>query len=141
VYICWARRNRSALVRVPMYKPGKETATRVEFRSPDPGANPYLAFSVMLAAGLAGIANKYELPEPKEKNIFHMTEEERQAEGIYSLPGSLNEALQYTENSQLVKEALGEHTFNAFIDNKKAEWDAYRTNITQWELDRYLPLL
>jgi glutamine synthetase len=141
VYICWARRNRSALVRVPMYKPGKETATRVEFRSPDPGANPYLAFSVMLASGLAGIANKYELPEPKEKNIFHMTEEERQAEGIYSLPGSLNEALQYTEKSQLVKEALGEHTFNAFIANKKAEWDAYRTNVTQWELERYLPLL
>ncbi len=141
VYICWARRNRSALVRVPMYKPGKETATRVEFRSPDPGANPYLAFSVMLAAGLAGIANKYELPEPKEKNIFHMTEEERQAEGIYSLPGSLNEALQYTEKSQLVKEALGEHVFNAFIANKKAEWDAYRTNVTQWEMERYLPLL
>ncbi len=141
VYICWARRNRSALVRVPMYKPGKELATRVEFRSPDPGANPYLAFSVMLAAGLAGIANKYELPEPKEKNIFHMTEEERQAEGIYSLPGSLNEALQSTEKSQLVKEALGEHVFSAFIDNKKAEWDAYRTNITKWELDRYLPLL
>lgn len=141
VYICWARRNRSALVRVPMYKPGKELATRVEFRSPDPGANPYLAFSVMLAAGLAGIANKYELPEPKEKNIFHMTEEERLAEGIYSLPGSLNEALQSTEKSQLVKEALGEHVFNAFIDNKKAEWDAYRTNVTQWEMERYLPLL
>lgn len=141
VYICWARRNRSALVRVPMYKPGKETATRVEFRSPDPGANPYLAFSVMLAAGLAGIANKYELPEPKEKNIFHMTEEERLAEGIYSLPGSLNDALQNTEKSELVKEALGEHTFNAFIANKKEEWDNYRINITQWELDRYLPLL
>ncbi len=141
VYICWARRNRSALVRVPMYKPGKEVATRVEFRSPDPGANPYLAFSVMLAAGLAGIANKYELPEPKEKNIFHMTEAERTAEGIYSLPGSLNEALQHTEKSQLVKEALGEHVFNAFIANKKAEWDAYRINVTQWELERYLPLL
>jgi glutamine synthetase len=141
VYICWSRRNRSALVRVPMYKPGKENATRLEFRSPDPGANPYLAFSVMLAAGLAGIANKYELPEPKEKNIFHMTEAERQAEGIYSLPGSLNEALQYTEKSQLVKEALGEHVFNAFIANKKAEWDAYRINVTQWELERYLPLL
>lgn len=141
VYICWARRNRSALVRVPMYKPGKEVATRVEFRSPDPGANPYLAFSVMLAAGLAGIANKYELPEPKEKNIFHMTEAERTAEGIYSLPGSLNEALQNTEKSELVKEALGDHVFNAFIANKKAEWDAYRINVTQWELDRYLPIL
>jgi glutamine synthetase len=141
VYICWARRNRSALVRVPMYKPGKEVATRVEFRSPDPAANPYLAFSVMLAAGLAGIANKYELPEPQEKNIFHMTEEERLAAGIYSLPGSLNEALQLTEKSELVKEALGSHVFNAFITNKKAEWDAYRINVTQWELERYLPLL
>jgi glutamine synthetase len=141
VYICWSRRNRSALVRVPMYKPGKENATRLEFRSPDPGANPYLAFSVMLAAGLAGIANKYELPEPKEKNIFHMTEAERNAEGIYSLPGSLNEAIQKTEKSELVKEALGEHVFNAFIANKKAEWDAYRINVTKWELERYLPLL
>ncbi len=141
VYICWARRNRSALVRVPMYKPGKEVATRVEFRSPDPGANPYLAFSVMLAAGLAGIANKYDLPEPKEKNIFHMTEAERTAEGIYSLPGSLNEALQNTEKSELVKETLGDHVFNAFMDNKKAEWDAYRINVTKWELDRYLPIL
>ncbi|NMB85941.1 MAG: Glutamine synthetase [Methanosaeta sp. PtaB.Bin018] len=141
VYICWARRNRSALVRVPMYKPGKEVATRVEFRSPDPGANPYLAFSVMLAAGLAGIANKYELSEPQEKNIFHMTEKERIAAGIYSLPGSLNEAIQITEKSELVKEALGDHTFNAFIASKKAEWDAYRINITKWELDRYLPLL
>ncbi|NMC11135.1 MAG: glutamine synthetase [Methanothrix sp.] len=141
VYICWARRNRSALVRVPMYKPGKEVATRVEFRSPDPGANPYLAFSVMLAAGLAGIANKYELSEPQEKNIFHMTEKERLAAGIHSLPGSLNEALQITEKSELVKEALGDHTFNAFIANKKAEWDAYRINVTKWELDRYLPLL
>jgi len=141
VYICWARRNRSALVRVPMYKPGKEAATRVEFRSPDPGANPYLAFSVMLAAGLAGIANKYELPEPKEKNIFHMTEKERAAEGIGSLPGSLNEAIALTEKSELVKEALGEHVFSAFIENKKAEWDSYRINLTQWEKDRYLPLL
>lgn len=141
VYICWARRNRSALVRVPMYKPGKEVATRVEFRSPDPGANPYLAFSVMLAAGLAGMANKYELPEPQEKNIFHMSEQERLDEGIYSLPGSLNDALALTEKSELVKEALGEHTFKAFVENKKAEWDAYRINVTKWELDRYLPLL
>jgi glutamine synthetase len=141
VYICWARRNRSALVRVPMYKPGKEVATRVEFRSPDPGANPYLAFSVMLAAGLAGMANKYELPDPQEKNIFHMSEQERLDAGIYSLPGSLNDALALTEKSELVKEALGEHTFKAFVENKKAEWDAYRINVTKWELDRYLPIL
>ena len=141
VYICWARRNRSALVRVPMYKPGKEAATRVEFRSPDPAANPYLAFSVMLAAGLAGIANKYELPAPQEQDIYHMSDAERKAAGIGSLPGSLNDAIELTEKSKLVREALGEHVFKAFIANKKAEWDAYRTNVTQWELERYLPLL
>jgi glutamine synthetase len=141
VYICGARRNRSTLVRVPMYKPGKEAATRIEYRSPDPGANPYLAFSVMLAAGLAGIANKYELPDPQEQNIFPMTEEQRKAAGIGSLPGSLNDAVQLTEGSKLVREALGDHTFNAFIANKKKEWDDYRIQVTQWELDRYLPLL
>ena len=141
VYICWARRNRSALVRVPMYKPGKEAATRVEFRSPDPATNPYLAFSVMLAAGLAGIANKYDLPAPQEQDIYHMSDAERKAAGIASLPGSLNDAIELTEKSKLVREALGEHVFKAFIANKKAEWDAYRTNVTQWELERYLPLL
>ncbi|MDD1732387.1 MAG: glutamine synthetase family protein [Methanothrix sp.] len=141
VYICWARRNRSALVRVPMYKPGKEAATRVEFRSPDPAANPYLAFSVMLAAGLAGIANKYDLPSPQEEDIYHMSDEERKKAGIASLPGSLNDAIQLAEASKLIREALGEHVFKAFIANKRAEWDAYRTNVTQWELDRYLPLL
>ncbi|MGA9098596.1 MAG: glutamine synthetase family protein [Methanotrichaceae archaeon] len=141
VYVCWSRRNRSALIRVPMYKPGKEAATRLEYRSPDPGANPYLAFSVMLAAGLAGIANKYDLPAPQEQNIFHMTEAERKAAGIGSLPGSLNEAIGITEKSELVKEALGEHVFNAFIKNKKTEWDNYRTSVTQWEMERYLPLL
>lgn len=141
VYISWARRNRSALVRVPMYKPGKENATRIEFRSPDPAANPYLAFSVMLAAGLAGMANKYELPPPQEQDIYHMTDAERGAAGIKSLPGSLNDATQLAEASKLVHEALGDHVFKAFIANKKSEWDAYRMNITQWELSKYLPLL
>ena len=141
VYICWARRNRSALVRVPMYKPGKEKATRVEFRSPDPGANPYLAFSVMLAAGLAGISNKYDLPAPQEKDIFELSAAEKMAAGIGSLPGSLNEAIGITQNSKLVKEALGEHVFSAFIENKTKEWDSYRIQITNWELERYLPLL
>jgi len=141
VYICWARRNRSTLVRVPMYKPGKEAATRIEFRSPDPAANPYLTFSVMLAAGLAGIANKYELPKPQEQDIYHMSDAERKAAGIESLPGSLNDAIQLAESSQLVKEALGDHVFNAFMTNKKKEWDAYRMNVTQWEIERYLPIL
>jgi len=141
VYICWARRNRSALVRVPMYKPGKENATRVEFRSPDPGANPYLAFSVMLAAGLAGIANKYDLPTPQEQDIYHMSDAERAERGITSLPGSLNDAIALTEQSQLVREALGDHVFNAFLTNKKKEWDSYRMHVSEWELERYLPLL
>ncbi|HOK57838.1 MAG TPA: glutamine synthetase family protein [Methanothrix sp.] len=141
VYISWARRNRSALVRVPMYKPGKEAATRIEYRSPDPAANPYLAFSVMLVAGLAGIANKYELPPPQERDIYHMSEEERRAAGINSLPGSLNEAIQLAERSYIVREALGDHVFENFIAIKKAEWDEYRTNVSQWELERYLPLL
>ncbi|MBN1323110.1 MAG: glutamine synthetase [Methanotrichaceae archaeon] len=141
VYICWARRNRSTLVRVPMYKPGKENATRVEYRSPDPAANPYLAFSVMLAAGLAGINNRYDIPDPKEMDVYHMTDAERMSGGITSLPGSLNEAIDLAEKSKLVREALGEHVFQAFLANKRKEWDAYRMNVTQWELERYLPLL
>ncbi len=141
VYISWARRNRSALVRVPMYKPGKEIATRIELRNPDPACNPYLAFSIMLASGLAGVKDKLELPEPIEKDIFHMTEEERNKENIRSLPGSLIEAIQLTEKSTLVKETLGEHVFNKFIDNKKIEWDMYRTQVTGYEINRYLSIL
>ena len=141
VYISWARRNRSALVRMPMYKPGKENATRIEFRSPDPGANPYLAFSVMLAAGMEGIEKEYELPEPIERDIFKMTGAEREKAGITSLPGSLIEAIQLTEKSELVKEALGDHVFNSFLTSKKVEWDEYRTNVSQWEMEKYLPLL
>ena len=141
VYITWARRNRSALVRLPMYKPGKEEATRVEFRSPDPACNPYLAFSVMLAAGLAGVKNKYELPSPTEKDVYLMSEEEREREQIETLPGSLIEAIALTEQSELVREALGEHTFQNFITSKKVEWDRYRVNVTEWELKEYLSVL
>ena len=141
VYITWARRNRSTLVRVPMYKPGKEKATRVEFRSPDPACNPYLAFSVMLAAGLAGIKNKYELPPPTENDVYLMSDEEKAKEGIKTLPGSLIEAIALTENSELVKEALGDHIFNNFITSKKVEWDRYRMNVTEWELKEYLGML
>ncbi len=140
-YITWARRNRSTLVRVPMYKPGKETATRVEFRSPDPACNPYLAFSVMLAAGLAGIKNKYELPPPTEKDVYLMSDEEREREGIGTLPGSLIEAIALTEQSDLVREALGEHTFRNFIMSKQVEWDRYRINVSEWELKEYLSVL
>jgi glutamine synthetase len=141
VYITWARRNRSTLVRVPMYKPGKEKATRVEFRSPDPACNPYLAFSVMLAAGLAGIKNEYELPPPTEKDVYLMSAEEKEREEIKSIPGSLIEAIALTEKSELVREALGDHSFNNFITSKKVEWDNYRVTVTEWELREYLGVL
>ncbi len=141
VYICWGQRNRSALVRVPMYKPGEEMSTRPELRSPDPACNPYLAFSVMLAAGLEGIEKGYELPDPIEKDIFLLSDEEKEAQGIKLLPGSLIEAIQITEKSHLVRNTLGEHIFNKFIDNKKIEWDRYRTQVTDYELQKYLPIL
>jgi len=141
VYVSWARRNRSALVRVPMYKPGKEAATRAEFRCPDPACNPYLAFSVMLAAGLKGIEEKYELPDPVEEDIFKMSEAERAERGILSLPGSLAEAIDQTEKSELVREALGDHIFEKFIENKRIEWDQYRTHVSKYEIDRFLPIL
>ena len=141
VYVTWARRNRSDLVRVPEYKPGREKATRIEFRSPDPACNPYLAFSVMLAAGMEGIEKEYELPAPVEENVYHMSEEEKKRRGIGTLPASLWEAIQLTEESELVRKALGDHVFNAFIQNKKIEWDQYRTQVTEYELQRYLPIL
>ncbi len=141
VYVSWARRNRSALVRVPMYKPGKEKATRAEFRCPDPACNPYLAFSVMLAAGLKGVEEGYELPNPVEEDIFEMSEQERVRRGIASLPGSLAEAVAETEKSALVREALGDHIFEKFIANKKIEWDNYRTHVSRYEIERYLPVL
>jgi len=141
VYISWARRNRSAMIRVPMYKPGKELATRMEFRAPDPSCNPYLAFSVMLAAGLKGIEEGYELPDPIEDDIFEMSDAQKQERGIETLPGNLYEAINEVENSELVKTALGEHIFNKFIDNKKIEWDKYRTHVSKYELQKYLPIM
>ncbi|MDY6974024.1 MAG: glutamine synthetase family protein [Thermodesulfobacteriota bacterium] len=141
VYVSWARRNRSALVRVPMYKPGKEAATRMELRSPDPSCNPYLAFAVMLGAGMEGIEKKYELPEPIEEDIFEMNPSQREALGITDLPGNLYAAIIATEKSGLVKKVLGDHVFNKFIENKKIEWDAYRTHVSRFELDKYLPKL
>jgi glutamine synthetase len=141
VYLSWARRNRSDLVRVPEYRPGREKATRIEFRSPDPACNPYLAFSVMLAAGLEGIKNGYEPPAPIEENVYEMSAEERQKRGIGTLPASLLEAIQLTGKSKVVRDALGEHVFEAFIQNKKIEWDDYRTQVTEYELNRYLPIL
>ena len=141
VYISWARRNRSTMVRVPMYKPGKEKATRIEFRAPDPACNPYLAFAVMLAAGLDGMEKKYPLPDPVEEDIYHMSESERAARGILSLPGSLYEAVSECEKSELVQRTLGDHVFNKFIENKKIEWDTYRIQVNVYEVERYLPML
>ena len=141
VYICWARRNRSALVRVPMYKPGKEKATRIELRSPDPACNPYLAFSAMLHAGLKGVEMGYKLQEPTEIDVYHLAPEERQNMGINELPGSLIEAIELSEKSGLLKEAIGEHIFNELIQSKKVEWDDYRIRIQPYELERYLPIL
>ncbi len=141
VYISWARRNRSALVRVPMYKPGKEKATRAELRCPDPACNPYLAFSVMLAAGLKGIREGYELPPPVEEDIFEMSPKRKAELGIEALPGSLGEAIRLAEGSELVREALGDHVFEKFIANKKIEWDRYRIHVSGYELENYLPIL
>ncbi|MFC2041543.1 type I glutamate--ammonia ligase [Chloroflexota bacterium] len=141
VYLSWARRNRSDMIRVPQYQPGKEDSTRVEFRVPDPACNPYLAFSVMLAAGLEGIEKELELADPVEENVFEMSREERERRGIGSLPMNLFEAVNLTEKSELVKKALGNHLFDSFIKNKKIEWDQYRIQVTEYELKRYLPVL
>src|SRR6266496_1306930 len=138
VYVCWARNNRSALVRVPLAKKGKESSTRIEYRSPDPACNPYLAFSLMLAAGLKGVDEGYEIQPEATNNIFEMTPEERAAEGIDSLQRSLAEAVDVMEDSELVAEALGEHVFEHFIRNKRSGWAEYRAQVTPWELDRYL---
>ena len=141
VYLSWARRNRSDLIRVPEYKPGREKATRIEYRSPDPACNPYLVFSVMLAAGLEGIEKKLAWPDPIEENVYDMTEQERQSQGIETLPGSLWEAVKLAQSSELVKKALGEHCFHAFIESKKIEWNEYRSQVHPYELNRYLPIL
>jgi glutamine synthetase len=141
VHVSWGRFNRSALIRVPMYKPSKSASARIELRLPDPACNPYLMFSVLLAAGLRGIEKGYELPPETEDNIFEMTDAERRAAGITSLPGSLDQALQAMEASELVAETLGEHLFDFFLRNKRVEWDAYRAQVTPYELQRYLPML
>jgi glutamine synthetase len=141
VYVAWAQRNRSALVRVPMYNPGKEKATRIELRCPDPACNPYLAFSVMLAAGLKGIEEGYTLRPQVEEDIYEMHADERKKHGIDSLPGSLQEAVDAFEKSKLVRETLGDHVFDKFIQNKRIEWDKYRTWVSDFEHNEYYPIL
>jgi glutamine synthetase len=141
VYICWSRRNRSAMVRVPLYKPGKEAATRVELRNPDPACNPYLAFAAMLAAGLDGIEKGLELPPEAANNIYEMTDAERAEAGIGSLPEDLYQALQEFEASTFVREALGDHVCDYLVRNKRQEWNDYKALVTPYEVDRYLSIL
>ncbi len=140
-YVTWARRNRSAMVRVPMYKPGKEAATRVELRSPDPSCNPYLAFAVMLGAGLKGIEEGLTLAPEASNNIFKMTPDELKAAKINTLPADLGEAISLFEKSALMKDVLGEHIHSYFVENKKSEWAEYVSQVTGWELDKYLSVL
>ena len=135
VYLAWSAANRSALLRVPAKR---GNATRVELRSPDPSCNPYLAFAAILEAALDGIKNKIEAPAPAEKNIYKLSDKERRKFKIESLPGSLIEAINYLERSPVAKDALGEHIYNEFITAKKIEWDSFRTDVTPWELNRYL---
>lgn len=141
VYLSWALRNRSDLIRIPVYRYGQEQATRIEYRAPDPACNPYLAFSVMLAAGLEGIKKEYDPIPPVERNVYEMTDEEREKEGIGSLPGNLSEAIELAEKSEVVRKAIGDHVFDKFIENKKIEWDNYRNQVTDYEIKRYLPIL
>ncbi len=141
VYVAWSRRNRSALIRIPLYKPGAEQATRAEIRCPDPACNPYLTFAALLHAGLDGIEQGYELPEPMETNLYHLTAEQRRERGIVSLPETLGEAIDELSQSDLARKALGPHIFDRYVELKRKEWDDYRVQLTKWELDRYLSVL
>ncbi len=140
-YVCWGRNNRSALIRIPMYKPQKGNSTRIEIRSPDSACNPYLTYAVLLAAGLKGIEDGYELPEGAEDDVWALTDVERRAMGIAPLPGSLSDAIKVMEGSELLAQTLGEGVFDFFMRNKRAEWEDYRRQVTPFELSRYLPLL
>ena len=141
IHVSWAKTNRSDLIRVPAYRPGREDSVRVESRAPDPACNPYLAFSVMLAAGLTGIEREYDVPPPVEENVFEMRREERERRGIVTLPMSLWEAISKAEDSETLRQSLGDRVFRIFIQNKHIEWDTYRSQVTDYELKRYLPML
>jgi glutamine synthetase len=140
-WICWGHNNRSAMIRVPMYKPAKGNSTRIEVRSLDSACNPYLAFAVLLAAGLKGVEEGYELPPGAEDDVWALTESERRALGMAPLPSSLDQAIIAMERSELVAETLGEHVFDFFLRNKRSEWEDYRRQVTSFELERYLPVL
>jgi len=141
VYAAWSQRNRSALIRIPLYKPGNEQATRAEIRCPDPACNPYLTFACLLHAGLEGIEKGYELPPPMESNLYKLTPEERKERGIVALPETLGEAIDELAGSDLVRRALGDHIFDAYVKLKRQEWDEYRVQLTPWELEKYLSVL
>ena len=141
VYVAWSRRNRSALIRIPLYKPGNEQATRAEIRCPDPACNPYLTFATLLHAGLEGIEKGYDLAEPMERNLYHLTAEDRRERGIISLPETLGEAINELAESELARKALGPHIFDRYVEIKRKEWDEYRVQLTSWEMERYLPVL
>lgn len=141
VYLSWARRNRSDLIRLPDYKPGKEAGTRIEYRAPDPACNPYLAFACMLAAGLEGIEKGYEPPEMVEANVFEMSDTDKRKIGIGRLPGTLGEAIEKAESSELLRRTLGDHLFESLLLNKKIEWAKFREHVTDWETQRYLAIL
>jgi glutamine synthetase len=141
VYLAWGRQNRSALIRIPATRPGKEKACRVEYRAPDPACNPYLAFAVMLSAGLKGIDEKLTLSNPTEQDIYEMDDETKAKKGIKSLPGSLKEATDYFSKSKLMKETLGEDLYKKLITNKTIEWNTYRLYVTDFEIKRYLPII
>ena len=140
-YLSWALTNRSDLIRVPLYKPGKESATRVELRSPDPACNPYLSFAVTLSAGLEGIEKEYDIVEPVKTNVYKMSEEEKREKGIGQLPENLWQAIKVAEKSVWLKETLGEPLFSKLIENKRIEWENYRSRVTSYELEQYLPIL
>jgi glutamine synthetase len=141
VYVAWSQRNRSALIRIPLYKPGSEQATRAEIRCPDPACNPYLTFACLLQAGLEGIEQGYELPDPMETNLYHLTAEQREERGITALPETLGEAIDELAHSSLARKALGPHIFDRYIELKRKEWDEYRVQLSEWEMERYLPAL
>ena len=138
-YVSWARNNRSALVRVPIPKPGKVDSTRVEYRAVDPACNPYLAFSVLLAAGLRGVEDGLELPPEARANLYDLSRGEQRDLGVAGLPANLSEALDEMEESTLVRDALGDHIFEWFLRNKRAEWSEYQRQVTPFELETYLP--
>ena len=140
-YVCWGHNNRSAMIRVPMYKPLKGQSTRIELRTVDAACNPYLAFAVTLAAGMKGIDQGLDLPREAEDDVWSLTERERTSLGIEPLPKSLNEAIEIAESSELLAETLGEHVFDFFLRNKRAEWDQYRGQVSAFERDMMLPVL